>query len=132
MNLQTITDARGSLTVIERLPFAIRRAYYLHGVDPNAIRGGHAHRALRRLMVAVHGRFEVAIDGKVQSLSDPRQGLLIEPLQWVSMSGFSVDAVCLVLASEEHDEGDCIRSWDEFSRLKREQEASKWVAENAL
>lgn len=116
--LKTIADARGCLTVLERLPFEIRRVYYLHHIDPKATRGGHAHRKLRRLMAAVAGSFTVEMDGERYVLSHPSVGLYIEPMQWIVLSDFSPDAVSLVLASEEHDEADCIRDRDEFERLK--------------
>lgn len=123
LDLKTITDARGSLTVIERLPFDINRVYYLHHIDPHATRGGHAHKELRRLMVAVNGGFSVTIrDGKGYRdivLDDPTVGLQIEPLEWLELFNFTPDAVVLVLASHEHDEADCIRDFAEFKRLAR-------------
>jgi hypothetical protein len=122
MKLQTIKDARGSLTVAEKLPFPIKRAYWLHGIDVDAMRGGHAHRKLRRLMVAVSGRFQVsAKHGRHWNdvvLQDPSEGLLIEPMTWIELAEFSPGAVCLVLASEEHDEADCIRDFTEFTRAR--------------
>jgi hypothetical protein len=122
MKLQTIKDARGSLTVAEKLPFPIKRAYWLHGIDVDATRGGHAHRKLRRLMVAVSGSFQVsAKQGRHWNdvvLKNPSDGLLIEPLTWIELSEFSPGAVCLVLASEEHDESDCIRDFQEFVRAR--------------
>jgi hypothetical protein len=121
MKLHTITDTRGSLTVLEKLPFEIKRVYYLHHVDPSAKRGGHAHRALHRLMVAVNGSFEVTVlnrDGeRTVSLDDPSVGLLIAPLDWLVLDNFSADAVCMVLASLEHDEADCIRDFAEYKGL---------------
>lgn len=117
VNLRTITDQRGSLTVVEKIPFEIKRVYFLHHIDPKQTRGGHAHRALKRLMVAVSGRFIVRVDDSYIVLTDPTEGIFIEPMQWVELSHFSEDAVVLVLASEEHDEADCIRDYAEFLRL---------------
>lgn len=123
MHLKTIRDARGSLTVIERLPFDIKRVYYLHHIDPAATRGGHAHRALRRLMVPIAGSFNVTVRDRYAyrdlRLDDPTQGLMIEPLEWLELRDFSADAIVLVLASLEHDEADCIRDFAEFLRLAR-------------
>ncbi|OGT54247.1 MAG: hypothetical protein A3E01_00220 [Gammaproteobacteria bacterium RIFCSPHIGHO2_12_FULL_63_22] len=119
-NLKTLTDHRGSLTVIERLPFDIKRVYFLHHINPDETRGGHAHKELRRIMVAAHGSFKVtmrSMSGYHEfNLSDPTVGLLIEPYQWLELSTFTPDAVCLVLASLEHDESDCIRDFIEFKR----------------
>lgn len=122
IDLDVHADARGTLTVAERLPFPIRRAYWLHGIDVEATRGGHAHRALHRLMIAVNGSFKVSIRSRGWRdvrLNTPNRGLLIHPLTWIELSEFSPGAVCLVLASEEHDESDCIRDFTEFVRLSR-------------
>lgn len=118
IRLQTISDARGNLTVAEKLTFPIRRAYWLHSVDPLAKRGGHAHRKLDRLMIAVHGRFLLSVDGSFIVMNNPSVAIHLPPMAWVELSEFSADAVCLVLASEEHDEADCIRDFDEFRRLR--------------
>lgn len=123
MNLKTITDSRGSLTVIEKPPFEIKRVYYLHHIDAAKTRGGHAHRKLRRIMVAVHGSFVVTVRAgkhikyRDVTLNDPCVGLQIEPMEWLELHSFKDDAVCLVLASEEHDESDCIRDFAEFKGL---------------
>lgn len=124
LNLKTIQDTRGSLTVLEKLPFSIKRVYYLHGVDISAMRGGHAHRNLERIMVAVSGSFKVKVRNKRWSefvLNDPTVGLAIHPLEWVEVNEFTPDAVCLVLASEEHDEKDAIREFDAYMRLSKPQ-----------
>lgn len=119
--LKTVSDPRGRLTVLERLPFAIKRVYYLHGIDPSAMRGGHAHRNLDRVMVAVSGSFTVTIGESIYPMSDPTVGLRINPMEWVEARDFSPDAVCLVLASEEHDEADAIRDYDHFQALWKHQ-----------
>jgi hypothetical protein len=109
--------------VIERLPFDIERVYYLHHIDPKATRGGHAHRELRRLMIAICGGFSLTIRDRKGyrdiRMDDPTTGLLIDPLEWLELHEFTPDAVVLVLASAEHDETDCIRDFAEFKRLAR-------------
>jgi hypothetical protein len=116
--LQTIVTPRSKLTVIEKLPFDIKRIYYLHGVNPDVPRAGHAHKDLRRLLIAVHGYFLVKLDGEIHTLNDPSEALLIEPLQWLEFGYISPDAVVLVVASKEHDETDCIRSKEELEQFK--------------
>jgi hypothetical protein len=120
LDLQTITDARGNLTVLERLPFAVKRVYYLHGVDPNAMRGGHAQKGTDRVMVAVNGSFKVTVRSKGWSehvLDDPKKALRVKPLEWLELTEFTPDAVCLVLASEEYDEADSVRDFETYTRL---------------
>jgi hypothetical protein len=121
LNLKTISDLRGRLTVIEKLPFDIKRVYYLHHIDTHSERGGHAHRALKRLMVAVNGSFILKMRDKSGwheiTMDSPETGIFINPLEWLELSNFSEGAVCLVLASEEHDEADCIRDFKVFKNL---------------
>jgi hypothetical protein len=118
-DLQTITDGRGRLVVIEKLDFPIKRVYFLR--DVVAKRGGHAHRTLRRLMVPVMGSFNLTMRNKSGytdfKMYDPTRGQIIEPLTWCELDEFSENAVCLVLASAEHDEADVIRDFAEFKRL---------------
>lgn len=110
IHLQTITDPRGNLTVIEKLPFDIKRVYYLHGIPEGKERGGHKHINTERLIVAISGSFDAQInDDEPISLSDSSKGLFIPKMTWLKLNRFSPGAICLVLASTEHDENDCIR-----------------------
>ncbi len=119
LDLQTIVDGRGKLVVIEKLDFPIKRAYFLK--DVTRTRGGHAHRECKRLMIAVNGSFNLTMRNKTGYtdfiMKDPSRGQIIEPLTWCELSDFTPDAICLVLASQEHDEADVIRDFTEFKRL---------------
>ena len=82
IKLKTVTDGRGSLSVIEGcLNFDVKRIYYIYGAKGQ--RGGHAHRKTKQALVAVNGRcnVDVCIDGqfiKVE-LNDPALCLLLDP-----------------------------------------------------
>ena len=58
----------GNLTVVEdhnEVPFKIKRVYYLYDIPGGEERGGHAHKALYQLIVAISGSFTVNItDGR--------------------------------------------------------------------
>lgn len=121
VDLSVIPDARGSIVVAEvgdHLPFAVDRAYWLHGVPEGAHRGGHAHRDLQQVLVAVSGSLTVHLDdGASQAafrLDRPDRGLLIGSMVWRELSDFSEGAVCLVLASHRYDESDYFRDHAEF------------------
>jgi dTDP-4-dehydrorhamnose 3,5-epimerase-like enzyme len=124
--LRTIEDPRGSLTFVEGerdLPFQIKRVYHLYGVPPRGARGGHAHRRLDQVLIAVAGAFDVVLDdgAKVRRvrLDDPRTGLHIRPGVWRELDRFSEGAVCVVLASELYDAADYVRDYDEFLAWRR-------------
>lgn len=109
IDLQTITDMRGALTVIEKIPFEIKRVYYLYGVPPEAARGGHMHKITERIIVAISGSFDVEIGEEKLRMDSPNKGLFIPKMTWLRLSKFSPGAICLILASTQHNEDDCIR-----------------------
>lgn len=121
IELPKITDPRGNLTVAEaftNVPFEIRRAYWVYDVPGGESRGGHAHKRLLQLVIAMSGSFTVTLDnGHEQQkylLNHPWEGLLIETETWRTLDDFSSGAVCLVLASEPFEEDDYIYDYDEF------------------
>lgn len=125
IDLRKIHDIRGNLTPIEGgkdIPFDIKRVYYLYDVPGGESRGGHAHKALFQLIVAVSGSFSVTLDDgtdkKIFALNRPYQGLLVVPGIWRTLDDFSSGAVCLVLASEKYDEMDYTREYEEFLKYK--------------
>ena len=120
------SDRKGNLTVVENkstVPFDDRRVYYLYDVPGGVSRGGHAHRQLFQMIVAVSGSFSVTLDdGTVKRtflLNRPYKGLLVVPGIWRTLDDFSSGAVCMVLASEGYDETDYIRDYADFLNLKQ-------------
>jgi dTDP-4-dehydrorhamnose 3,5-epimerase-like enzyme len=120
-DLPRISDPRGNLTFVEanrHIPFDIRRVYYLYDVPGGAERGGHAHRELNQLIIAISGSFDVHLDDgfskKTMHLNRSYKGLYICPMIWRSIDNFSSSAVCMVLASDFYDERDYYRDYDIF------------------
>ena len=121
IELPKITDPRGNLTVAEGagvVPFDIKRAYWVYDVPGGESRGGHAHKRLRQLVVALSGSFTVTLDNGYERrtvlLNHPWQGLIIETHTWRTLDDFSSGAVCLVLASDHFEEDDYIYDYQEF------------------
>jgi dTDP-4-dehydrorhamnose 3,5-epimerase-like enzyme len=121
IQLPKIEDVRGNLSVIEsnkEIPFDIQRVYYLYDVPGGSMRGGHAHKKLHQLIVAIGGSFDVAIDDghnkKIYHLNRSHIGLYICPMIWRVINNFSSGSLCLVMASELFDEADYIRDYNEF------------------
>ena len=68
INFPKITDYRGNLSFIEenhQIPFSIKRVYYLYDVPSGATRGGHAHKTLEQIVIALSGSFDVVLDDGV-------------------------------------------------------------------
>lgn len=121
IELPKIYDPRGNLTFIEggqHIPFDIKRVYYLYDVPGGAERGGHAHKELQQLIIAISGSFDVLLkDGKAEKrfhLNRSYYGLLVNSMIWRELDNFSSGAVCMVLASNLYDESDYYRNYDEF------------------
>jgi dTDP-4-dehydrorhamnose 3,5-epimerase-like enzyme len=125
IQLPKFLDPRGNLSFIEEnnhVPFSIRRTYWIYDVPGGEIRGAHAYKTLREFIVALSGSFDVVLhDGQTETrynLSRSYYGLLVPPMYWRSMENFSTNSVALLLASEIYDEGDYVRNFDDFIKMK--------------
>jgi hypothetical protein len=121
IDLPKITDARGNLTFVEggnQIPFDIQRVYYLYDVPGGAERGGHAHKGLHQLIIAMSGSFDVLLDDgthqKRVHLNRSYNGLYVCPMIWRELDNFSSGSVLMVLASNKYDEEDYYRDYDQF------------------
>lgn len=121
IELPRINDPRGNLTFVEgerHVPFDIKRVYYLYDVPGGAERGGHAHKELQQLIIAMSGSFDVVIDdGKDRCrhhLNRSYYGLYLPHMIWRELDNFSSGSVCMVLASLPFDEADYFRDYEVF------------------
>jgi hypothetical protein len=126
VELPKISDYRGNLSFVEsnnHIPFDINRIYYLYDVPGGAERGGHAHKELHQLIIAISGSFEVTLnDGKdsiTYLLNRSNKGLYICPLIWRDLKNFTSGSVCLVLASDFYSEEDYFRDYNKFFETKK-------------
>lgn len=126
VDLPKINDPRGNLTFVEagkHIPFAIQRVYYLYDVPGGAERGGHAHKNLQQLIIAMSGSFDIHLDDgrakKTIHMNRSYYGLYVCPMIWREIDNFSSGAVCMVLASNFYDEDDYYRDYDLFVRDAR-------------
>lgn len=117
-------DDRGMLVSLEEfndIPFRIKRVYYLYDTIDGVVRGHHAHKSLKQILVCIHGSCKVKMDNgretKIVPLEKPYEGLFIDNNIWREMYDFSPDAVLLVLASEIYNEEDYIRNYEDFLKL---------------
>jgi dTDP-4-dehydrorhamnose 3,5-epimerase-like enzyme len=121
IELPRIHDPRGNLTFVEgshHVPFDIKRVYYLYDVPGGAERGGHAHKRLEQLIVAMSGSFDVILDDGYEKkrvhLNRSYNGLYVPRMIWRELDNFSSGSVCMVLASNYYDETDYYRDHVDF------------------
>nr|WP_255723991.1 FdtA/QdtA family cupin domain-containing protein [Terrimonas ginsenosidimutans] len=110
--MNTFTDARGNLTVIEKvIPFPIKRIFYIYGVD-DSVRGGHRHKQTIQAAICLKGSCRIYNDDNKTKqeflLDNPAKCLILHPEDWHQMYDFSEDAMLMVLASEYFDPEDYI------------------------
>ena len=126
IQLPKISDPRGNLTFIEggrHVPFEIKRVYYLYDVPGGVERGGHAHKSLQQLIIALSGSFDVILDDGTQKkrvhLNRSYYGMYVCPMIWRELDNFSSASVCMVLASNLYDEADYYRDYEEFVQARK-------------
>lgn len=115
-------DERGNLVVAEcagkDVPFDVKRVFYIYGSDAEVIRGRHANRRTKFVLINVSGSSKVKVDNGFESeiieLNKPRMGLYLDTMVWKDMYDFSADSVLLVLCSEHYDGSEYIRDYDAF------------------
>ena len=121
IELPRINEPRGNLTFVEacrHVPFDIKRVYYLYDVPGGAERGGHAHKQLEQLIIAMSGSFDVILDDGYEKkrvhLNRSYNGLYVPRMIWRELDNFSSGSVCVVLASHYYDEADYYRDHVDF------------------
>ena len=122
-------DERGNLVVIEGenqdIPFDIKRVFYIYGSDSTVVRGQHANRRTKFVLINVAGQSKVKVDNgfetQIVSLDKPRMGLFLDTMVWKDMYDFSPDSILLVLCSEHYDGSEYIRDYDAYIKEIREE-----------
>jgi acetyltransferase-like isoleucine patch superfamily enzyme len=116
-----IKDLRGNLLarqVGNGLPFVPQRCFVVVDVPTKEVRGEHAHRKCKQLLICLQGSVSVVVDDTKNRqqfvLDSPELSLYIPPMVWGIQYKYSSDAALLVLASEPYDASDYIRDYDVF------------------
>ncbi len=114
IDLKTFADARGNLTVIEKvLPFEIKRVFYIYGVD-DSVRGKHRHKKTIQAAISIKGSCRIINQGGIDmnpeefQLDSPSKCLILLPEDYHQMDNFSKDSILMVFASEYFDLDDYI------------------------
>jgi dTDP-4-dehydrorhamnose 3,5-epimerase-like enzyme len=107
--------------------FNTKRFYTISNVKSGVVRGHHAHKRLHQIIFCAYGRIKVSLSDGCESvthiLDNPSQIIYVEPMIWHTMEWLVDDSVLVVLASENYDESDYIRDYNEFLRLSNNEKS---------
>lgn len=122
-----VQDFRGDLSIFdfsECADFEVKRCYTLANVPFGCVRGCHAHKNLKQIMVATRGSVDVLLDDgyfkEVVQLRDSSTGLLVSGVVWRELRNFSNGSCLTVFCSESFSESDYIRNYDQFVEFIRD------------
>jgi hypothetical protein len=115
---KSITVAEGENLEV----FDIKRFYCISYKNTETTKSEHAHKILQQIIIPIEGEVKIILetlkgDKFNYVLNDPGKGLFIPPFIWKRIE-YSTPCVLLCLASQQYDETDYIRSYEEFKNLQ--------------
>lgn len=120
-------DERGALNLLEsskELPFAPRRVFWITGVPMGSKRGFHAHKTGNQLLFCLSGSILLTLKTHAQEdtivLSAESPGVWMKNMVWGEQTFVTNDALLLVFVSNDFDEGDYLRDFEEFFKLSQQ------------
>ncbi|MBC5775315.1 FdtA/QdtA family cupin domain-containing protein [Pontibacter sp. KCTC 32443] len=120
---QVGSTAEGVLTstqYADKLPFAVKRVFWIQGMPPEIVRGHHANKTTQEVLVALAGSIKVKAETSAGTsefiLSSADKGLYIPALCWTELT-FSEETIALCLASTDYDEQDYLRDYEKYKQL---------------
>ncbi|MBJ6116764.1 FdtA/QdtA family cupin domain-containing protein [Pontibacter sp. BT310] len=120
---QVGSAAEGLLTstqFADKLPFAVKRVFWIQGTPAGITRGHHANKTTKEVLVALTGTIKVKAETEDNisefTLSSSDSGLYIPALCWTELT-FTEGTIALCLASTDYDETDYLRDYDNYKKL---------------
>ena len=102
----------GVLDQIDKIPFKVLRIFFHYQISAESVRGQHAHKVCRQLMIPLQGSCYLNLKNKHGEMKfkfqEGRFAVLLPPFTWVEMSEFSEDFVGLTLADQHYNPDDYI------------------------
>ena len=124
-SFKSFKDERGYLLPIsfDALDFIPKRVFIVNGVPPGCVRGNHSHYKTKQILICLNGEVEVVCDDgehrKIYRLTKPHQAIYIPEMIWDEQRYLSEDSVLLVLSNTYYDPEDYIEDYDEFIKIKK-------------
>ncbi|MCR5041948.1 MAG: FdtA/QdtA family cupin domain-containing protein [Clostridia bacterium] len=108
IKIDSFRDERGLLSVFDRdaIGFDAKRVFFLSGQTESSVRGDHAS-LFSEWLILLAGSCRVELDDGTRSerteLSEPFTALLVPPMIWRRVTGFSADCLICSVCDREHD-----------------------------
>ena len=126
VDIKSNQEEDGRLLVVESnsstIPFEIKRIFWVRDVIEGGIRGQHANKQTRIILIAISGSCDVIInDGKNETtyhLDNPTKGLFIDKMLWRTMENFSKDCILEAICDNHYIPEDEI--YDDFEEYLKE------------
>lgn len=116
LEFSELGDDRGHLVVVENLkdiPFEIKRIFYIYGTKANVIRGQHANKISRFVLINLCGSCKIKVnDGtneEIIVLDKPHHGIYLDRMVWKDMYDFSENSILLVLSDSLYIKDEYVR-----------------------
>ena len=115
-------DERGTLVPIysQNYDFDWKRCFVLKGSKEGTTRGNHGHKREKQIMLVLNGSIEIETDnGKNKETVTLKENeyILLPNLTWNTFKFLEEDTSVLVLGSEDFDEDEYIRDYNEFKSI---------------
>lgn len=110
-----------SVANTSKIPFEIKRIFWIFEGMDNRIAGEHAHKNSEQVLVALQGVIKVSTENSEGEKDDfildkKNKGLYIPSLCWNKIQ-FTNNAALLSFSSMEYEPADYIRDYNEFKKL---------------
>ena len=109
-----------SVANVSKIPFNIKRLFWIFEGEDNRIAGEHAHRSSEQVLVALQGVIKISTENEKGEkedfiLDEKHKGLFIPSLCWNKIE-FTNNAALLRFSSMEYGPTDYIRDYKEFKK----------------
>lgn len=119
----TINDERGEFSkFFLDTHFIPKEFFIIKNVPVGVVRGKHAHSKCEQLIMLIKGSLHVSLESRLSSevvlLEIPGSYVLIPALTWSEQKYLATNTEIIVFCSEQYDEQDYIRNYQEFKSLQ--------------
>jgi hypothetical protein len=109
-----------SIANTSKIPFEIKRIFWIFEGQDNRIAGEHAHRNSEQVLLALQGVIKISTENEKGEkgnfiLDGKNKGLFIPALCWNKIE-FTNNAALLSFSSMEYNPDDYIRDYNEFKK----------------